>query len=1494
MIKLKSPWSIIVPIIIILAIIIIILYFLAIPRLIDIEQHRPQIEKAVEERIDLPLTLGKMETSLTADLGIRVRFKSIDIKHSDQKDFISTGPVYIEIALPSLLRKKVVIREIKSERPTLYLARLQNGKFDIEQLIPERKERPEEYEVIFRNTNIIINNYRLYFKDQFIEPAQSYTIIGQKIRINDLDPDKFIRVAAKGQIVVPNKTNTIFDFIFATELPIEEQKLWENELTLKGEIKNIYPDMYLPYINKYTPYQYSAISGLGDLEFNINMTKSRLIPNTFSIESTFRNLAAKNKIIFNLPNTTKIILRGNVNRDSLVLRDANIRREDVRARLQGNINNYRTRNRILDLRLNVDRTRISSLVSLFPQGLNLPTRPLAVLQKYNVKGNLWVDVAIKGKPQDLDLFGNLRFNEFSMIVDSKKIPKGSGRVDFKGKTYAIDARAFVDPTGFIKTTGTITPSLNKLNLNVISNSIDLAEGKRLLLAISDIFGFPLGPVAQIAASGRGKIDINVSGPFDNINLQGYLNFINALVSHPGLSKNAHDVVGFIRFRGNRVIYDNIKGFIEQSRVIANGYSTLDGFSNVKLTFSELNLTTAHQLIQNSRLLVEVQSILRDVRNTSGIADVIIYLTGGPRAVAASGNIIFQGASLSYAGLTQPIRDLVGQLRFDPQGVFLNSLRGRIAQSPITAEGTVRGAIVNINISSPRLDLFAIRQLILTSPFLVTAKDALQDFTSLSGFADTRLKLAGRIDEELFQTLQLDVINAVFQHRQAGFPARITGGRIFLTQNAISFRNIRGVALGATIRLTGIVTGLPAQLNPQLNIIVRNLPFNRIRQVAQSPLVTQDIRQILDEFTDLRGQINANIRLLPQTYSANIGFNETFAIYQPADLPIEVSTGNLIVTPQTITLENLYTILSNSFVYLDGLINNYRTEPVLDLLASARVSSDDIDEYINQYLEEPIVAEGAIPITALAQGQLDDWRLSAQMTLPIGTSLYYREYIGLPQDRIRVASLNAEGTLNRIEVENLEIAVGDDITNVGLSASPLPNIATNLERLLAAQGTINELQTEEPVFENFIVTTPNPLDITLINPVIEDQTQRALFTSGEFTARALLEGNVFSPQVTGNAALNDVLITTRQTLIDYANLEFNVDNIILTDSNINIAGSPMRVAAIADTDFTRPVTIQEMSINSSSFNVDEITEALRQPEEQITREEEEIAPIVVNRGILVANELIIGDLITTNFSSCFNFGPDWILNMPNIAFESSGGQAEGRLSYNIQTTELISNLAVHGMQANAVATTFLSTPNEVYGTLEGTAEFRTRGRTRQELIANADGFADFLIVDGRLVRLGSLEYLLRAANILQSGITGLTLNNIIDVIAPRETGTFEELGGTLTALDGILTTDNLSSRGENLSLFLEGEMDMLTNYADITILGRLSRRIAGLLGPIGNISIGTFIDIVPGTEILDIIPGLGLIPFLGLGEEGERFREFIVEIEGNLYDPNAVRNFYFVD
>ncbi|MCK7488706.1 MAG: AsmA-like C-terminal region-containing protein [Bacillus subtilis] len=259
-------------------------------------------------------------------------------------------------------------------------------------------------------------------------------------------------------------------------------------------------------------------------------------------------------------------------------------------------------------------------------------------------------------------------------------------------------------------------------------------------------------------------------------------------------------------------------------------------------------------------------------------------------------------------------------------------------------------------------------------------------------------------------------------------------------------------------------------------------------------------------------------------------------------------------------------------------------------------------------------------------------------------------------------------------------------------------------------------------------------------------------------------------------------------------------------------------------------------------------------------------------------------------------------MPNLSLQIAQGEVTGEVLYNINTQELYSRLIAQEMSANAAATVLLSTPNEVYGTLSGETQFRTSGGSRDELISNANGFATFEITDGRLTRLGSLEYLLRAVNVLQSGITGLTLNNIIDLVIPQRTGDFEVLEGTITAENGVLTTDNIASRGDNLSLFLSGNMDMISNYSDLTILGRLSRRVAGLLGPIGSLSIGTFVNFIPGIGflpipsergLLELIPGLRFIPGLGLGERG-RYREFVVDIEGDLYDPASVRSFRFVN
>ncbi|MFH0702581.1 MAG: AsmA-like C-terminal region-containing protein [bacterium] len=1390
--KLSHKTIISLLIIAILASIFVFSYLVIVPNLINIEKYRPQIEKTVQEKIDLPINIGKLNVSTSLDLSINIHASNIDIKHSDNREFIYTGPASVKIFLPSLLRKKVVIKEIKIAYPVAHITRLENGKFDIEQLIPKKAVKPQKYKVIFRNTGIIADNYQVYFRDKHIKPEQNYSILGKNIKISDFEPKKNIKISANGQIIVLQKPNT---------------------------------------------------------QFNIILTANR------------KNLTLE-KVIFNS--------------------------KDIKSELKGKIFNYLEKNKILDLKLIIDNSQVNSIINIFPKQIKVPLDPFNKLPKYNVKGNVWTDLIIKGPYKKPDLFGNLKFNNFSMIVNSKKIPKGSGEINFLGNVLDLNIKAFINSREFVKVTGSVSPIINKsLSLDVVSNTVDINKAQQVLFAVRDIFEFKLGPVSLMDLKGRGKVVLNISGKFKNPNLKGYLDVFNGWVYYQGLSKPAHDVKGLLKFDSDRVLLNNISGFVDQSKVIADGYITLLGFSDVKLTFPGLNLNTAHQVVFNSSLLKEVKDSLKIIKSASGIADTVLYLVGTEENLKAKGTLLFKGANVVYEGFAQPFTNLVGQLRFIEEKVFFDKLKGIVAQSPVIAEGiSIGDQKIDLLLTSPRLNLYEIRKFIKNSPVLFETEELLKDFTFVSGYAKTSLKLAGNLDEDIFQNTQLDIINAKFEHKEIGLPVELLSGRIFITTSNIFIKRVQAKVLDTPIKIAGQAKLIGDQVIPQVRLDIKDFELAKVKSLAKTPLLAKDLKEFLAAFDDFKGRVNAYIDIFPQGIKTNLMFNRVSAKYTPADIPLKIYTGGLIVAPGKIVFNNLHTHIAKSFIYFDGIIKN-PTEPVLDMLVSARINSEDIKKYINPFLKNPINAEGIISTAALINGKFNDWKILAQMTLGKGDNIFYPVNPESLENKIRVITLNATGSKNRININNLEAAY---------SENPME---TNFEPLFNAKGTISKIRTSMPVFKDFYVKTADSLNIDLLNPAFKTNIE-PFFARGAFKADIQLEGKISSPKILGNILLNDILIPSKDTNIGFADINFNENEILVKDSNITVDESPMQIQARLANVLDFPLLINEIKIYSPSLNIDRITKALRQSDTQ-EQEMADLPPFLITKGELSAKELIVNNLITTDVVSGFNFTPDWLLSIPDVSFKVTGGSSVGGILFNLKTTELSTSLSFKDVQANAAATTLLSLPNEVYGTLNGKGQFYTKGNNSQEMIANSNGFASFQITDGRLVRLGSLEYLLRAVNVVQSGVGGLNINNILDLIIPQKTGDFEILEGSVQVKDGILRTDNITSKGKNLSLFLSGSLDMVTNYADITILGKLSQKVSGLLGPLGSLSINQFIGYIPGIGFLpsspekgliDLIPGLNKIP--GLGLKSKKYRRFMVEIKGDLYNPGSVKSFRWLD
>ena len=80
-----------------------------------------------------------------------------------------------------------------------------------------------------------------------------------------------------------------------------------------------------------------------------------------------------------------------------------------------------------------------------------------------------------------------------------------------------------------------------------------------------------------------------------------------------------------------------------------------------------------------------------------------------------------------------------------------------------------------------------------------------------------------------------------------------------------------------------------------------------------------------------------------------------------------------------------------------------------------------------------------------------------------------------------------------------------------------------------------------------------------------------------------------------------------------------------------------------------------------------------------------------------------------------------------------------------------------------------------------------------------------------------------------------------------------------------------------------------------VLGLLSKKISTMFGPIGNVSLNTLFNVIPGVDLNDdavIINKINKIP--GIEFSDKSFRKFIAEIKGNINGDKYVSSFKWIN
>jgi hypothetical protein len=187
-----------------------------------------------------------------------------------------------------------------------------------------------------------------------------------------------------------------------------------------------------------------------------------------------------------------------------------------------------------------------------------------------------------------------------------------------------------------------------------------------------------------------------------------------------------------------------------------------------------------------------------------------------------------------------------------------------------------------------------------------------------------------------------------------------------------------------------------------------------------------------------------------------------------------------------------------------------------------------------------------------------------------------------------------------------------------------------------------------------------------------------------------------------------------------------------------------------------------------------------------------------------------------------------------------------------------------------------------------------GLTSVECLNSLSGNGKFEVVDGRMPKLGSLEYLLKAGNLITSGLTGVSINGIIDLITPLKTGNFKSISGSVNVENGVANDINVYSSGQDLNMYMTGSYNLSTLVADMEVYGSLSKNFSNILGKIANSSLNTLFNTIPGISINEINPkstsNINKIPNF---DKSKILRVFKAEIFGDINGSNYVKSFRWI-
>lgn len=1405
---------------------------------------------------EIKLSNPKVKFSVLPTIRFSADEISINSKTNNLKSDIKNFDIKLRI-LP-LISRRVHVNSIKATNVEFLSALEENAHLD-----KDFFAKLENAKIVCDSVKINRYNVALYQKD-IKEPIihEGRNLIFQK-------RNRYLKFELDSTLKANNLVSSAnFDFF----LPKNNDM---RKTVFDVDIQNLNISPLGEYFKNYLPKDLVSLQGI----INVHANKGELVTKITDCKALMKT--PSDSIIF--PRELSIKSNFNITRKYINFDNVEITSPNIHVDFNGRIYDYlRKAMPTLDLNVQINPTKLEEVVNLLPP-FKVEEIDVYKLKKYKFYGDTIANLSIKGRVPEPDINGDIYINNGILMKPIPNTTKGATvKLNLCGRYVNFDVSVPAGGSEQVWVKGVQELYNVKFADMTIKSTktVDLHVAETVVNPLHEILNFIIGPVPILDIYGKGNIDISVKGNRKNPHVWGALNVNNASVNFleiPDLKLTNADAT--LTFNDQDAVFTTKKGFVNGKDFSLRGTCNL--FGKFDFDAHSVNQPTAdlYNAIQTSTLIPDIKAMSPQLDNISGLTDLTLKIYGSLKVIEdlefnkntfAKGNIVIKNNKVKFQNLI--INNANGSINIDGNNAEA-SLVADVANSPINIKAKIKNGIGDFLLNSQKLD-----------PNFIIPDDKIRALNPLP-VVSVMAKYKGKMDDIEYDKLNL---NAKILSSANAKSIKYQGGEFNVNAGKVYLKSIKGYtgnsqnSFFVDLKIKNAFSSSP---DSDGVIRIKSTDLSNFNNLFRLDIFPKNIKSRFKDYRFEKGKLDLNCKIVNNKINTNTDLSGISLIYLPLELPVNIINGSLSIRNNNVKLNKINILADKMPILLDGEVHDILGKQNFNIYINSKPQQDFIEKYVNKNQIYPVKIKGDIVYGLRAKGTLNNFDLKSNIKMNRDSSIYhYGATIGDVENAIAL-------DLDTKVVNRHSLKVKDFSYDKIIDSQSGRQTRLNMLKIYGGLDVVKE----DLIFKDLKIKTNCPADARIFNIIF----RKPNIKQGQFTSDLKVNGRLSNPKIVGDFHIFETNIPFLDTTLKNITLLFKEHTIDVATKG-EVLGSDIEFNGTLKNRLIPPYRIEKATLYTGDLNLNNLVNKIKLSQVDGISTFESLEgfdtnSIIFNNFKLRAENIQLRNIQATNFSAVANLNDKGVFDINDFKFDIAQGSLSGKYRYNLKNNDMNLNVVANAINANDITWALFDLKNQIYGDMTGTVKLSCDGRNFQSCMQTLNGNSEFNVKDGRMPKLGSLEYLLKAGNLLKGGITGLSINSVIDIITPLKTGEFSDIKGNIRIKDGIARNIEIVTKGKNLSLYLVGTYNFSTEIADMEVLGILSKKISTMFGPIGNMSINALFNVIPGIDMSknhSLIDKINKIP--GIEFSDKNFRKFVAEIQGNINGDNYVKSFEWVN